>query len=86
MLFCRYVPAREHCDPVELFKASTLQKLDGLTCKSHGKAPLVEFHGASLRDIRLSVRCCCRQFSTLANQAIARPAAANRQSGLVPRV
>ena len=61
----------ESADPVEQFKLSTLRKLDGLTCTAHGKAPAVEFHGVTLRDIRISMRCCCRQLSALANRAIA---------------
>jgi hypothetical protein len=81
MLFCRYVLApscgfeeTESADPVEQFKLSTLRKLDGLTCAAHGKPPSVEFHGLTLRDIRISMRCCCRQFSALANRAIAQRA------------
>ena len=60
-------------DPVEQFKTATLQKLGALTCAAHGKRPTVDFHGATLRDIRISMRCCCRRLSELANQAIARP-------------
>ncbi|HEY3739838.1 MAG TPA: hypothetical protein VGL53_08335 [Bryobacteraceae bacterium] len=80
MLLCRYVLAPvlgiEEVDStieVERFKSATLRKLEGLKCASHGKGPAVEFHGASLRDIRISMRCCCREMSALANRAIARP-------------
>jgi len=60
-------------DPVERFKASTLRKLEGVRCPSHGEAPAVEFLGTTLRDIRISMHCCCRDLSELANRAIARP-------------
>jgi hypothetical protein len=66
-------PALE-LDPVQQFKNSTLRKLHGLTCSSHGQSPIVEFHGCTLRDIRISMRCCCRELSTRANQAIVQPA------------
>ena len=59
-------------EALEHFKSSTLRKLDGLTCTAHGKGPTVDFHGSTLRDIRISMRCCCGKLSTLANQAIAR--------------
>ena len=76
MLFCSLVLApsvEESIDPVERFKALTLQKVDGLRCTIHAKPPVVEFHGQSLRDIRISVRCCCREMSSRANRAIAQP-------------
>ena len=60
-------------DPLEQFKNATLEKLDGVTCTAHGKRPIIDFHGSSLRDIRISMRCCCGHLSTLANRAIARP-------------
>ena len=60
-------------DPVEQFKNATLEKVDGLACPAHGKRPTIDFHGVTLRDIRISMRCCCGQLSTLANRAIARP-------------
>jgi len=63
----------ESIDPVEQFKASTLQKVDGLRCAVHGKPPIVDFHGLTLRDVRISMRCCCRELSARANQAIAKP-------------
>jgi len=62
-------------DPVEQFKVQTLRKLEGLTCHTHGKAPEVIFHGHTLRDMRISMRCCCRELSALANRAIARTSA-----------
>lgn len=80
MLLCRYVLAPvlgfEEVDStgaVDRFKIATLRKLEGLRCASHNKAPVVEFHGASLRDIRISMRCCCREMSAVANRAIAKP-------------
>jgi hypothetical protein len=60
-------------DQVEQFKTLTLRKLIGLRCAVHGKPPVIEFRGITLRDIRISMRCCCRQMSALANQAIAKP-------------
>ena len=62
----------ETIDVVEQFKSSTLRKLDGLNCAAHGQRPVVDFQGSTLRDIRISMRCCCRNLSALANQAIAR--------------
>lgn len=61
-------------EAVEKFKRFTLLKLDGVTCASHNKAPVVAFRGSTLRDIQISMRCCCGSLSVLANQAIARPA------------
>ena len=58
-------------DPVERFKAATREKLDGIHCLTHGRPPVVEFHGLGLRDIRISMRCCCRNLSAAANLAIA---------------
>ena len=63
----------ESLDPIQQFKNVTLQKVMGLRCGVHGKAPTVDFHGLTLRDVRISVRCCCRQMSVLANRAIAQP-------------
>ena len=63
----------EQEEAVARFKSATLRKLDGLLCASHGKAPVVQFHGSTLREIRISMRCCCGQLSALANQAIVRP-------------
>ena len=68
------MPALKQQDPVQQFKSSTLRKLDGLTCTAHGKSPVIAFHGSTLREIRISMRCCCGKLSTLANQAIARVA------------
>ena len=61
----------DRVDLVEQFKISTLRKLDGLTCAAHGKRPAVDFHGSTLRDIRITMRCCCGQLSAQANRAIA---------------
>jgi hypothetical protein len=61
----------ESASPVEQFKASTLGKLNGLKCAVHGQTPVVEFRGATLRDIRISIRACCPELSARANRAIA---------------
>jgi hypothetical protein len=63
----------ESLDPVQQFKTVTLRKVVGLRCGVHGKTPTVDFHGLTLRDIRISMRCCCRQLSALANRAIVQP-------------
>ncbi len=60
-------PARAFDD----FKSATIGKLRGLECPHHGQQPQVSFHGASLRDVSISVRSCCSHLSTLANQALA---------------
>ena len=64
--------AAEELNAVEQFKSSTLKKLDGLTCQAHNKRPMVDFHGATLREVQITMRCCCRRLSVLANEAIAR--------------
>jgi hypothetical protein len=58
-------------DSVESFKAWTLAKVEGLECPNHGKKPSIQFDGASLSEIRISMRTCCEQFNERANRAIA---------------
>ena len=56
---------------IEEFKRTTLAKLVDIRCPRHGQGPRVDFEGADLRDVRISIRACCRHLSDLANLAIA---------------
>ena len=73
LIICFYMVVAAPDLAVEEFKRTTLAKLAGVRCPSHGQAPRVEFQGAVLRDVRISIRTCCQSLSRLANNAIASP-------------
>ena len=56
---------------IEEFKHATLRKLESVRCAEHGRAPEVEFQGASLTDVAIRVRSCCDALSHMANAALA---------------
>jgi hypothetical protein len=61
---------------VEQFKQATQNKLDGLRCPEHRQPPRLQFQGASLRDITISISGCCEKLMELANARIALAASA----------
>jgi hypothetical protein len=56
---------------VEQFKQSTRDKLRGVRCPEHRQPPRVHFHGASLREITITLSGCCARLMELANARIA---------------
>lgn len=63
-------------EALEAFQSTTRRKLSGVLCPRHGRAPQVEFSGASLREVSIRLTACCGEGITLANRAIAAPPAA----------
>ncbi len=57
-------------DRVDAFKRLTASKLRGLRCPDHRLAPRLEFHGAALKDITISLSGCCDRLMELANRAV----------------
>ncbi len=55
---------------VERFKQTTEDKLRDVRCPDHRQAPRVRFHGASLRDITISLTGCCPKVMEIANARI----------------
>jgi hypothetical protein len=70
------MPAGLDTTRVEQFKQATRNKLAGLRCPEHRQPPRLQFQGASLRDITISIGGCCEKLMDLANARIALPAAA----------
>jgi hypothetical protein len=68
---------------VERFKLATREKLLGVRCPEHRQPPRLHFHGASLREITISLSGCCERLMALANAriALAEPASLGRGSG-----
>jgi len=58
---------------VERFKRVTEEKLRGVRCPEHHQLPRVRFHGASLREMSISLTGCCAKLMELANARIASP-------------
>jgi hypothetical protein len=56
---------------VEGFKQSTREKLRGVRCPEHHQPPRLHFHGASLREITISLSGCCARLMELANARVA---------------
>jgi hypothetical protein len=56
---------------VERFKQSTREKLRGVRCPEHHQPPRLHFHGASLREITISLSGCCARLMELANARVA---------------
>lgn len=56
---------------VERFKQTTRRKLQGVRCPVHRQPPRVNFHGASLREITISMSGCCERLMEIANTRIA---------------
>jgi hypothetical protein len=56
---------------VEQFKQSTREKLRGVRCPEHHQPPRLQFHGASLREITISLSGCCARLMEIANARIA---------------
>lgn len=55
---------------LEGFKRATRAKIEDVRCPYHGRAPHVEFHGTSLREVTISIRGCCPAVMRAANQAV----------------
>jgi hypothetical protein len=55
----------------ERFKQWTKEKLRGVRCPEHHRAPRLHFSGCALRDINISMSGCCEQLMELANARIA---------------
>jgi len=55
---------------VERFKQATRQKLQGVRCPVHHQPPRVNFHGASLQEVTISMSGCCERLMELANARI----------------
>lgn len=66
----------------EHFRQATREKLAGIRCPYHGKAPRLEFHGSSLRDATISLGGCCDALMDLANRAIYSAPPQNREKEL----
>ncbi|HVT94260.1 MAG TPA: hypothetical protein VHD76_15550 [Bryobacteraceae bacterium] len=66
----------------ELFRHTTREKLAGIRCPYHRKAPRLEFHGSSLRDATISMAGCCDALMDLANRAICTPPPQNGERDL----
>jgi hypothetical protein len=62
-------PAKE--TSVREFKENTERKLNGLRCPDHDRAPRLQFHGTTLRDITIQLSGCCGKLIEMANKAIA---------------
>ena len=58
---------------IERFKESTQAKLRDVRCPLHHRAPRLQFHGDSLREITVSLSGCCSRLMDLANARIALP-------------
>jgi hypothetical protein len=58
---------------LQWFQQRTEAKIANLSCPVHHRAPEVVFEGTTLREVTISIRCCCGRLSRLANQAIAQP-------------
>jgi hypothetical protein len=56
---------------VERFKQSTREKLRGVRCPEHRQPPRLQFHGAELREITISLSGCCARLMELANARVA---------------
>jgi hypothetical protein len=56
---------------VEQFKQSTREKLRGVRCPEHHQPPRLNFHGASLEEITISLSGCCARLMELANARVA---------------
>jgi hypothetical protein len=56
---------------VERFKLATREKLQGVRCPEHRQPPRLHFHGASLREITISLSGCCERLMAVANARIA---------------
>ena len=70
MIKCLYV---ENIDSlrVERFKQSTREKLRGVRCPDHHRQPRLQFQGASLHEITITMSGCCAKLMDLANARIA---------------
>jgi hypothetical protein len=67
------VPADFDRMNVERFKRVTEEKLRGVRCPEHHRPPRLRFHGASLREMSISISGCCSRLMELANARIASP-------------
>lgn len=56
---------------VERFKESTREKLRGVRCPEHHQPARLQFHGATLREITISLSGCCERLMALANARVA---------------
>jgi hypothetical protein len=56
---------------VERFKQFTREKLRGVRCPEHHQPPRLNFHGASLDEITISLSGCCARLMELANARVA---------------
>jgi hypothetical protein len=65
------VPADFDRMRVERFKRATEEKLRDVRCPEHHQPPRVRFHGASLREMSISLTGCCSKVMELANARIA---------------
>jgi hypothetical protein len=58
---------------VAAFKRKTEAKMSGVVCPVHGHPAKIFFHGATLREMNLSMRGCCERLIAIANKAIGAP-------------
>ena len=74
------VPADFDTARVERFKRATEEKLRDVRCPEHHQPPRLRFHGATLRDISISISGCCAHVMAIANARIGSSPQPSRES------